>query len=55
MMPPPARFFVVGCYIAPNNNATVEVVRMAWAECPREFWPMLLGDLNINLRDPTGA
>ncbi len=26
------RYFVVGCYIAPGDEATVEVVRMAWDE-----------------------
>ncbi len=49
------RLYVVGCYIAPGDTKTVEAVRAAWENCPRDCMPLLLGDLNANLRDPIGA
>ncbi len=49
------RLYVVGCYIAPGDMKTVEAIRAAWEACPRDYMPILLGDLNANLRYPTSA
>jgi hypothetical protein len=46
------RFYVVGCYIPPNNLNTLPQVEQALNECPKEHSPLLLGDLNINLCAP---
>ncbi len=32
----------------------VEVIQMAWEECPRYFQPMLMGKLNTCIRDSIG-
>ena len=49
------RYFIVGCYIAPTDDATVEHVRTALGECPEGCKPLLLGDLNACLRDPVDS
>ena len=48
------RFYAVGCYIPPNDLSTLPHVVQAWNECPAGHTPapVLLGDLNINLRAP---
>jgi hypothetical protein len=46
------RFFVVGCYIPLNDLSTATTIKKAWNECPRGHVPLLLGDLNVNLRSP---
>ena len=46
------RFFVMGVYIPPGDTTGVDDLRTAWASCPADCSPLLLGDLNINLRDP---
>ena len=46
------RFFAVGCYIPPNDLSTLTTIEQAWNECPRGHVPLLLGDLNVNLRSP---
>ncbi len=46
------RFFAVGCYIPPNNLSILAIIKQAWNECPCGHTPILLGDLNINLRSP---
>ncbi len=32
----------------PNNTMEVDALRMAWASCPANCIPLVLGDLNIN-------
>ena len=49
------RLYVVGCYIAPGDTKTVEAVRTAWEDYPRDCSTILLSDLNANLRDRIGA
>ncbi len=44
------QFYIVGCYIPPLNLTTLMCIRKAWSECPRGAHPILVGDLNINLR-----
>jgi hypothetical protein len=46
------RFFVVGCYIPPNDLEALACVDKAWRECPAGAHPILVGDLNVNLRAP---
>ena len=45
-------YFVMGAYIPPADMTGVDDLRAAWALCPDTCKPLLLGDLNINLRDP---
>ncbi len=49
------RFYANGCYIAPGDTMTVEVVCTVWADFPQDCRPMLLRFLNANLRDPVRA
>jgi hypothetical protein len=46
------RFYVVGCYIPPFNLETLVYINKAWCECPKGAHPILVGDLNFNLRVP---
>ena len=46
------QFFAVGCYIPPIHLGTLVMIKQAWNECPHGHTPILLGDLNINLRSP---
>jgi hypothetical protein len=46
------RFFVVGCYIPPSDLETLAYIDKAWRECPKGARPILVGDLNLNLRAP---
>ncbi len=46
------RYFVMGAHIPPADMTGVDDLRAAWASCPENCKPMLLGDLNINLREP---
>ncbi len=50
LMMGPTRFFVVGCYIPLNNLEALACVDKAWRECPKGANPILVGDLNVNLR-----
>jgi len=47
-----ARWYIVGCYIPPNDLTTLTHVEQAWQACPRGCLPILLGDLNVNLAAP---
>jgi hypothetical protein len=44
-----ARYYIVGCYIPPNNLTTLMHVEQAWMACPKGCLPIVLGDLNTNL------
>ena len=46
------RFYCMGVYIPPNDTVGVEDLRSAWEACPDGCTPIILGDLNINFRDP---
>jgi hypothetical protein len=45
------RYFIMGGYISPADTTGVDDLRAAWESCPNTCKPLLLGDLNINLRD----
>ena len=46
------RFFVIGAYIHPADTTGVDDLRAAWAKCPLNCKPLLLGDLNLDFRAP---
>ncbi len=46
------RWYIVGCYIPPNDLTTLTHIEQAWQACPRGCLPILLGDLNVNLAAP---
>jgi hypothetical protein len=46
------RWYIIGCYIPPNNLTTLTHVKHAWQACPKGCLPIMLGDLNINLATP---
>jgi hypothetical protein len=46
------RYYIVGCYILPNNLTTLTHVKQAWMASPKGCLPVVLGDLNINLAAP---
>ncbi len=46
------RFFVIGAYISPADTTGVDDLRAAWAKCPSNCKPLLLGDLNFDFWAP---
>ncbi len=46
------RWYIVGCYIPPNDLTTLTHVKQAWQACPWGCLPILLGNLNVNLAAP---
>jgi hypothetical protein len=46
------RYYCMGVYIPPNDIMGVEDLWSAWDACPDGCIPIVLGDLNINFRDP---
>jgi hypothetical protein len=49
------RFYVMGTYIPPNNTTGMDALRKAWASCPANCIPLVLGNLNINFEHPWDA
>jgi hypothetical protein len=47
-----AQFHCMGIYVPPTDTVGVEDLRAAWEACPAGCTPIVLGDLNINFRDP---
>jgi hypothetical protein len=46
------QFFVMGAYILSADMTRVDDVCNAWAKCPANCKPLLLGDLNTNFGSP---
>jgi hypothetical protein len=46
------RFFVIGAYIPPTDTTGVDELHAAWAKCPPNCKPLLLGDLNFDFWAP---
>jgi hypothetical protein len=46
------RYFIVRCYILPNDLTTLTHVEQVWMACPKGCLPIVLGDLNVNLATP---
>ena len=48
------RWFVVGCYLAPDDVTSIEIVTRSTAQIPREAALLLVGYLNTNLVEMEG-
>ena len=48
------RWYIVGCYLAPNDTLTIESVVAALKEHPGGAKLLVAGDLNVNLAEPEG-
>ena len=48
------RWYIVGCYLAPNNTLMIESVVAALKECPRGVKLLVTEDFNVNLLEPEG-
>ena len=46
------RYFVMGAYIPPGDTTGVDDLRTAWAARSTNCKPFLLGDFNIDFRNP---
>jgi hypothetical protein len=46
------RYYIMGCYIPPNNLTTLTHIEQAWMVCPKGCLPIVLGDLNVKLTAP---
>ncbi len=46
------QFYCMGVYIPPTDMMGVEDLQAAWEACPAGCIPIVLGDLNIDFRDP---
>jgi hypothetical protein len=46
------QFFIIGAYIPPADMTGVDALCAAWAQCPQNCKPLLLGDLNFDFRAP---
>ena len=45
-------YYIVGAYAPPSDPKTLDHIRDAWKQCPAGSSPILLGDLNVNLKHP---
>ena len=48
------RWYIVGCYLFPRDNFTIESVVAALKERPRGAELLVSGDFNVNLFEPEG-
>ena len=48
------QWYIVGCYLAPNDTLTIERVVEALRERPKGAELLVVGDLNINFAEPDG-
>ena len=48
------RWYIVGCYLAPDDTLTIESVVVALKERPRGARLLVAGDFNVNLAEPEG-
>ena len=48
------RWYIVGCYLAPDDTLTIERVDEALRERPKGEELLVAGDLNINFAEPEG-
>ena len=46
------RWYIIGCYLAPDNTSRIESVVAALKERPRGTALIVVGDLNSTLSDP---
>jgi hypothetical protein len=45
-------YYIMGCYILPNDLTTLMHIEQAWLACPSGCTPIMLRDLNVNLAAP---
>ena len=43
------QYFVMGCYIQPNNLVPLDHIKAAWKQCPKRYKPLLVEDMNVDL------
>ena len=48
-------WYIIGCYLAPNNASTIESVISALRNFPRGAELLLVGDFNADLAQTEGA
>ena len=48
------RWYIVGCYLAPDDTLTIESFFAALKERPRGAKLLVVGDFNVNLSEPEG-
>ena len=48
------RWYIVGCYLAPDDTSTIESIVAALKDQPRGAEMLVAGDLNVNLSEPEG-
>ena len=48
------RWYIVGCYLAPDNTLTIEKVVEALKERPKGAKMLVAGDFNASLAEPEG-
>ena len=46
------RWYVVGVYVPPNDVSVIHCVEQALKAVPKGLYIILMGDLNVRLRDP---
>ena len=46
------RWYIIGCYLAPNDTSTIDIIVAALKERPRGTALLVVGDLNTTLTDP---
>ena len=46
------RYYIVGCYIPPNDKTTLTHIEQAWMACLKGFLPFVFRGLNTNLAAP---
>ena len=49
------RWYIVGCYLAPDDTSTIESVVAALKERPRGAKLLVVGYFNVNLAEPEGG
>ena len=48
------RWYIVGCYLAPDDTSTIDSVIAALKELPRGAELLVAGEFNVNLVEPEG-
>ena len=48
------RWYIIGCYLAPDNTLTIDCVFAALKERPQGSELLVAGDFNTNLDQPEG-
>ena len=49
------RYYIVGCYLPPDDLASLEYVKKAWSQRPSGATPLLIGDFNVDLDSPNNS